>query len=97
MGSCLQWRNFRSFWDRVVAPSTSATHGKCTKVYHARQGGVRCLSARRPIWFEALLQLSRSSVFADMAAITVQIAGDASRFGKDAKRIVRDAWKKVGL
>ena len=49
------------------------------------------------IWFDAMLQLSRASVFADMAAITVQIAGDADRFGKDAKRIVRDAWKKVGL
>jgi hypothetical protein len=44
-----------------------------------------------------MLQLSRTSVFSDMAAITVQIAGDAGRFGKDAKRIVRDAWKKVGL
>jgi hypothetical protein len=32
-----------------------------------------------------------------MAAITVQIAGDASRFGKDAKKLVRDAWKKAGL
>jgi Zn-dependent metalloprotease len=49
------------------------------------------------IWFEAMLQLSRTSVFTDMAAITVQIAGDAGRFGKDAKRIVRDSWKKVGL
>ena len=44
-----------------------------------------------------MLQLSRTSVFSDMAAITVQIAGDAGRFGKDAKRIVRDAWKKAGL
>jgi Zn-dependent metalloprotease len=49
------------------------------------------------IWYEALLQLSRTSVFSDMAAITVQIAGDADRFGKDAKKVVRDAWKKVGL
>ena len=49
------------------------------------------------IWYEALLQLSRTSVFADMAAIAVQIAGDASRFGKDAKKLVGDAWKKVGL
>jgi len=49
------------------------------------------------IWYEAMLQLSRTSVFADMAALTAQIAGDSSRFGKDAKKIVRDAWKKVGL
>jgi hypothetical protein len=49
------------------------------------------------IWFDAMLQLSRTSVFADMAAITVQIAGDTGRFGKDAKRIVRNAWNKVGL
>ena len=45
----------------------------------------------------AMLQLSRTSGFADMASITVQIAGDADRFGKDAKKVVRDAWKKVGL
>jgi|GEM_PF-1803785 len=49
------------------------------------------------IWYEALLQLSRTSVFADMAAITVQIAGGAGGFGKDAKKIVRDAWKKAAL
>jgi len=49
------------------------------------------------IWYEAMLQLSRTSVFADMASLTAQIAGDAGRFGKDAKRIVRDAWKVVGL
>jgi Zn-dependent metalloprotease len=49
------------------------------------------------IWYEAMLQLSRTSGFADMAAITAQIAGDADRFGKDAKKVVRDAWKKVGL
>jgi len=27
----------------------------------------------------------------------VQIAGDAGRYGKDVKQIVRDAWKKAGL
>jgi Zn-dependent metalloprotease len=49
------------------------------------------------IWFDAMLQLSRTSQFKDMAAITVQIAGDKSRFGKDAKKAVQNAWKKVGL
>ena len=49
------------------------------------------------IWFDTMLQLSRTSQFKDMAAITVQIAGDKSRFGKEAKKAVQDAWKKVGL
>ena len=49
------------------------------------------------IWFDAMLQLSRHSQFKDMASITVQIAGDSSRFGKDVKKVVQDAWKKVGL
>ena len=49
------------------------------------------------IWFDAMLQLSRQSQFADLAAITLQIAGDTSRFGKDAKKAVQSAWKKVGL
>jgi Zn-dependent metalloprotease len=50
-----------------------------------------------PVWYEAMLQLSRTSQFKDMAAITVQIAGDKTRFGKDVKPAVKDAWKKVGL
>ncbi len=49
------------------------------------------------IWFDAMLQLSRNSQFKDMASITEQIAGDTSRFGKDAKKTVKEAWKKVGL
>lgn len=49
------------------------------------------------IWFDAMLQLSRHSQFKDMASITVQIAGDSSRFGKEVKKAVGDAWKKVGL
>jgi Zn-dependent metalloprotease len=49
------------------------------------------------IWFDAMLQLSRQSEFADLARITVQIAGDSRRFGKDAKKAVQSAWKKVGL
>jgi Zn-dependent metalloprotease len=49
------------------------------------------------VWYDAMLQLSRTSQFKDMVAITVQIAGDKSRFGKDVKKAVQDAWKKVGL
>jgi len=49
------------------------------------------------IWFDALLQLSRTSQFKEIAAITVQIAGDTDRFGKDAKKAVKDAWKRVGV
>lgn len=49
------------------------------------------------VWYDAMLQLSRDSQFKDMVAITVQIAGDKSRFGKDVKKAVRDAWKRVGL
>jgi Zn-dependent metalloprotease len=47
------------------------------------------------IWYEALLQLSRSSQFSDMAKLTAQIAGD--RCGAATKKAVRAAWKKVGL
>ena len=47
------------------------------------------------IWFDAMLQLSRTSTFADMAALTAQIAGD--RFGAAARKAVKAAWKKVGL
>jgi len=47
------------------------------------------------IWYEALLQLSRTSRFEDLARITSQIAGD--RFGTATRRAVRGAWKKVGL
>ena len=49
------------------------------------------------IWFDAMLQLSRNSQFKDMASITEQIAGDTSRFGKETKKAVKEAWKKVGL
>jgi hypothetical protein len=44
-----------------------------------------------------MLQLSRHSEFKDMASITVQIAGDSTRFGKDVKKVVQESWKKVGL
>jgi Zn-dependent metalloprotease len=47
------------------------------------------------IWYEAMLQLSRTSQFADMAKITAQIAGD--RFDAATKKAVRAGWKKVGL
>jgi Zn-dependent metalloprotease len=47
------------------------------------------------IWYEALLQLSRDSQFADLARVTAQIAAD--QFGATARKAVRAAWKKVGL
>jgi Zn-dependent metalloprotease len=47
------------------------------------------------IWYEAMLQLSRTSRFEDLARITAQIAGD--RFGAAARKAVKAAWKKVGL
>ncbi len=47
------------------------------------------------IWYAAMLQLSRTSDFAEMAALTAQIAGD--RFGAATRRAVRTAWKRVGL
>jgi len=47
------------------------------------------------IWYDAMLQLSRTSRFADMAKLTAQIAGD--RFDAATKKAVRAAWKKVGL
>ena len=63
----------------------------------ARALGGKAWERAGRIWYDALLQLSRRSQFADMAAITVQIAGDTARFGKDARKAVRDAWKKVGV
>ncbi len=47
------------------------------------------------IWYEAMLQLSRTSRFEDLARITAQVASD--RFGAAACKAVRAAWKKVGL
>jgi Zn-dependent metalloprotease len=47
------------------------------------------------IWYEAMLQLSRTSQFADLARITAQVAGD--RFGAATRKAIRAAWKKVGL
>lgn len=47
------------------------------------------------VWYGAMLQLSRTSQFADLARITAQIAGDV--LGPAAKKAVKAAWKKVGL
>jgi len=47
------------------------------------------------IWYEALLQLSRTSRFDDLARITAQVAAD--RFGAAARKAVRGAWRRVGL
>jgi Zn-dependent metalloprotease len=47
------------------------------------------------IWYESMLQLSRTSRFADLAKLSAQIAGD--RFGSVVRKAVRAAWRKVGL
>ncbi len=47
------------------------------------------------IWYEAMRQLSRTSQFEDLAAITAQIAGQ--RFDAATKRRVKAAWKEVGV
>jgi Zn-dependent metalloprotease len=47
------------------------------------------------VWYEAMLQLSRTSQFTDLARITAQIAGDT--LGAAAKKAVKAAWKKVGV
>lgn len=47
------------------------------------------------IWYAAMLQLSRTSSFADMAKVTAQIAGD--RFGAAPRKAVKAAWRAVGL
>lgn len=47
------------------------------------------------IWYESMLQLSRTSRFADLARITAQVAAD--RFGAATRKAVRAAWRKVGL
>ncbi|MFM8704782.1 MAG: M4 family metallopeptidase [Planctomycetia bacterium] len=47
------------------------------------------------IWYEAMLQLSRTSRFGDLARLTAQIAAD--RFGQPTRKAVAAAWKKVGL
>ncbi len=47
------------------------------------------------VWYDAMLQLTQRSRFADLAKLTAQIAGD--RFDAATKKAVRAAWKKVGL
>ena len=47
------------------------------------------------IWYDALVQLSRTSQFSDMAKLTARIAGD--RYGAATRKAVRAAWKRVGL
>ena len=59
-------------------------------------GGFAWETAGR-IWYDAMFQLSSRSQFADIQAITTQIAADDKRFGKEAKKVVAAAWKKVGL
>lgn len=47
------------------------------------------------IWYDAMLQLSRSSDFKECARITAQVASD--RFGAAERKAVAAAWKKVGV
>jgi Zn-dependent metalloprotease len=64
-------------------------------VLAARSLGGHAWEVPGAIWYEAMLQLSRTSRFEDLARITVQIAGD--RFGAATRKAVKAAWKKVGL
>jgi hypothetical protein len=61
----------------------------------ARSLGGPAWEAAGRIWYDAMLQLSRTGQFADLARITAQVAGD--RFGAAARKAVKAAWKKVGL
>ena len=75
-------------------------HGRPKKRSAPRQPGgtARSLALDQTagtIWYESMLQLSRTSQFADLAKITAQIAGD--RFDVATKKAVKAAWKKVGL
>jgi len=64
-------------------------------VLAARSLGGPAWEAAGRIWYDAMLQLSRTGQFADLARITAQVAGD--RFGAAARKAVKAAWKKVGL
>jgi Zn-dependent metalloprotease len=64
-------------------------------VLAARALGGNAWETAGAIWYEAMLQLSRTSQFADLARITAQVAGD--RFGATTRKAVRAAWRKVGL
>jgi len=64
-------------------------------VLAARSLGGHAWETPAAIWYEALLQLSRTSQFADLARISAQVAHD--RFGAGERKAVRGAWKKVGL
>jgi Zn-dependent metalloprotease len=64
-------------------------------VLAARSLGGHAWEMAGAIWYEAMLQLSRTSQFADLARISAQVAHD--RFGAGARKAVRGAWKKVGL
>jgi Zn-dependent metalloprotease len=64
-------------------------------VIFAKSLGGRAWETAGKIWYETLLQLSRTSQFGDMAKLTAQIAGD--QFDAATKKAVKAAWKKVGL
>jgi Zn-dependent metalloprotease len=64
-------------------------------VIFAKSLGGRAWETAGKIWYETLLQLSRTSQFGDMAKLTAQIAGD--QFDATTKKAVKAAWKKVGL
>ncbi|WP_422420574.1 M4 family metallopeptidase [Pseudomonas sp. GZD-222] len=46
------------------------------------------------IWYQTMLQLSSNSRFEDCARVSVQIAG---QYGANVKKVVRAAWKQVGI
>jgi Zn-dependent metalloprotease len=64
-------------------------------VLAAKSLGGNAWETAAAIWYEAMLQLSRTSQFDDLARITAQVAAD--RFGSATRKAVRAAWKKVGL
>jgi Zn-dependent metalloprotease len=64
-------------------------------VLAAKSLGGNAWETAAAIWYEAMLQLSRTSQFEDLARITAQVAAD--QFGAAARKAVKAAWKKVGL
>lgn len=64
-------------------------------VLAAKSLGGRAWEKAGKIWYQAMLQLPRAAQFGDLARATAQIAGDD--FGLPARKVVKAAWKKVGL
>jgi Zn-dependent metalloprotease len=47
------------------------------------------------IWYDTMKQLTTTSQFKDCARITQQVAG--SLYGASEEKVVKNAWKSVGL